>query len=194
MKTLILDGTEKNNHFAENVNRSILKNLKEKEIRANHLILNQHLINGCIGCLDCFFKNPGTCIFNDLVRKLPQEFIQSEVVILITPVTFCGFSSILAKAYCRLVIQLESHLFESSEGILIRKERYPKKSPSLMVFGLEENSDLEGRKVFTDLVAQTDFDHIHSPNYKVVFLPKDKPMNDINSIVKNIITEIGDKK
>ncbi len=191
MKAMILDGSEKHDSFSKHINEAVLDVLHKKKTAVSNYTLNQYEINGCVGCLNCFFKNPGTCVFDDLVKELPRVFIDCDLVILITPVTFGGYSSILAKAYDRLIIQLESHLFEVSHGKMRRQKRYQQNHPSLIVIGVEEKANVENREVFEALVKQNDFEHIHSPMHQTLFFVEDSPFDTIKTEIYGAIVECG---
>jgi multimeric flavodoxin WrbA len=144
--------------------------------------------------MGCFFKTPGKCIFNDVAREIPEQYVESDLVVFITPVTFGGFSALFAKAYDRIVIQLESHLFMSSEGEIHRKKRYHTTYPSLLAIGIEETGNMENRDVFKALVQRNTFHHLFAPAYRCVFLTtEDISQDEMATKIQNVLSEIGGK-
>jgi multimeric flavodoxin WrbA len=190
MKLLMLDGSEKNDSFSGKVNSTVVEVLKGKKSLVTNIILNEHDVKGCVGCLGCFFKTPGVCRFKDLVQQLPSTYVKSDIVVLITRVTFGGFSSILAKAYDRLVIQLESHLFEVSSGVMRRKKRYRQSYPSLLAIGLEEEADMEDRSIFNALVQKNVFEHLRSPEHETLFFPKQTSVFEMKQKIDRTLLKI----
>jgi multimeric flavodoxin WrbA len=195
MKTLILDGSEKNDEYSKIVNDTVYNVLKKTNASMTNIILHEHDIKGCIGDMGCFFKTPGKCMFDDVAREIPEQYVESDLVVFITPVTFGGFSALFAKAYDRIVIQLESHLLEmSSEGELHRKKRYNTTYPSLLAIGIEETRNMENRDVFKALVQRNAFHHLSAPACRCVFLTtEDINQDEMTTTIQNVLSEIGGK-
>ncbi len=194
MKTLILDGTPKEDTFSNNINQRLLKALKTNKSSVENIVLIDHDIKSCVGCFSCFFKTPGACVFNDIVREIPQTYINSDIAIILTPVTFGGFSSILAKAYYRIAIQIELHLFKYTRGEVNRRKRYNKRYPSLIAIGIERVEDLENRKIFNGLVSANAFRNIHAPEYKTIFLAEGNCVAEIDYRLNSALSEIQKTK
>jgi len=190
MKLLMLDGSEKNDSFSGRVNNAVVEVLRGKKTSVTNIILNEHDIKGCVGCLGCFFKTPGVCRFKDLIQELPRIYVESDIAVLITRVTFGGFSSILAKAYDRLIIQLESHLFEVSSGVMRRQKRYKQSYPSLLAIGLEEEASGENRDIFKALVQKNVFEHLRSHKHKTLFFPKQTPVLEMRQKIDHALIKI----
>lgn len=191
MKLLVLDGSEKNDSFSAVIYKAVVEVFKGKKTSVTNIILNEHEIKGCVGCLSCFFKTPGACRFKDLVRELPYTYIDSDIIVLITRVTFGGFSSILAKAYDRLIIQLESHLFEVSSRVIRRQKRYKLSYPFLLAIGFEEEADEENRNIFNALVQRNVFEHLRSPEYETLFFPKQTPAYEMKHQISRALLKIS---
>ena len=191
MKAFILDGSSAEDRFADEINNCVFNHLASEGNSVTRIQLAQYKIRGCIGCLNCFFKTPGECIFDDLGRKLPHYYVESDAAVFITPVVFGGYSSIMARAYNRMMIQLESHLAETVNGQLRRKKRYRTEYPALLVVGLEKEPDPEAEKVFTSLVDSNAAIHLHALKYDLSFFNPGQGMSDINQEVVNKISFIG---
>lgn len=185
MKAMILNGCSKDDQIAQVCDQHLLKVLTHEDISVNHIMLANTALKGCIGCLSCFFKTPGECRFNDLGRNLPIDFLESDFAIFISAVKFGTFSSLFAKAYNRMVIQLESHLGETINGELRRKKRYETQYPALIVIGIMAASSPEEKKIFTSLINRNAFLHLHSPKHHLVFCSPDQSQNDIEQQMQN---------
>lgn len=179
MKSFILDGSRPDDPVAININQCLLKLFGPDGASVIRVALARHDIKGCIGCLNCFFKTPGECHFNDIARELPHHFVDSDLAVFITPITFGGYSSVFARAYNRMMIQLESHLVETINGELLRKKRYGRSYPAVMVIGLEKESDPDAEDVFTALVNSNAMLHLRAPKHSVAYVASDFSESDI---------------
>lgn len=195
MNVLILDGTEKTDEYAKTVNTVLNNVVKKGNSTVTNVRFHEHEIHSCIGDFGCFFKTPGKCIFKDVIREVPEQYIGSNLVVLITAVTFGGYSSLFAKAFDRIAIQLESHLFMYSEGEIHRHRRYNKEYPSLFVIGIEETRRMENRSVFKTLVQRNAF-HLFAPEHHCLFLTKDPQHTDpktIERLIEQALSDLGGK-
>ena len=179
MKSFILDGSSPDDPVAININRCLLKLLEPDGASVTRVALAGQDIKGCIGCLNCFFKTPGKCHFDDIARELPHHYVDSDLAVFITPVTFGGFSSVFARAYNRMMIQLESHLVETINGELLRKKRYGRAHPAVMVIGMEKEPDPDAEGVFTALVSSNAMLHLRAPKHSVAYVASDFSESDI---------------
>ncbi len=191
MKILIIKGLDKEDTLSMQVDQNLSKILDSPSTMVTHIDLAKHEIKSCIGCLNCFFKTPGQCILDDMVRQLPHTYLDSDMVVFITPITFGGFSSILAKAYYRMVIQLEMHLFQYSKGELNRKKRYKKQYPSIIAIGLEKEINQENRKIFLELIKSNAFRHIHAPWHKTLFFSENSSCKEIEDQFHYLKKDMG---
>jgi multimeric flavodoxin WrbA len=47
----------------------------------------------CMGCFGCWVKTPGECIIDDMMSKINRNYINSDVVIYLSPIIFGQFSA-----------------------------------------------------------------------------------------------------
>jgi multimeric flavodoxin WrbA len=190
MKTLIIDSSQPNEPISAEINQSLLNLLDREQSSVTRITLAHHDIKGCIGCLNCFFKTPGECHFNDIARELPKHYIASDLAVFIAPVTFGGYSSVFAKAYNRMMVQLESHLVETLNGELLRKKRYDQEYPSVMVIGLEKESDSDAEKIFTALVNSNALLHLRAPKHSLAYISTDTSATNVDRKIRGSFTSL----
>lgn len=63
--------------------------------------LDRNSVLPCRGCFFCFTKHPGICINKDLVAELKQKVRNCKMLIILTPVLFGSFSSVIKNAIDR---------------------------------------------------------------------------------------------
>jgi len=106
----------------------------------------------CRGCFDCWVKTPGVCIIDDPARDIAREFMRSDLVVFLTPITFGGYSSELKKGIDRLIpLILPYFTFVGSEIHHIRRYR---SYPNLLGIGTLPGPDPEGEAIFSDLLVR----------------------------------------
>ena len=79
----ILSGTRNTKKLCERFEKGAKKSLNDVEL----LELRNKKINYCIGCNTCK-RNDGTCVFKDDMGKILDKMIESDVIVLASPVYF----------------------------------------------------------------------------------------------------------
>jgi multimeric flavodoxin WrbA len=153
MKTLVLNGARTENETANAVSDYLVESLKAKGHDVDVMILRNENIGACLGCFGCWLKTPGECVIHDAGSDLPKKVIQSDLVFLLTPVTFGMYSSELKKALDRFPCPILLPFFKTINGEIHHAPRYDK-YPILVAIGVLLNSAEESENTFTTLVAR----------------------------------------
>ena len=115
-KAIILDGSREDDPAARVAIEAVQKELNRAGIHFSWHVLRDIAIAPCTGCLKCWTKTPGECVIDDEQRKIYVDMARSNILILVTPVTFGGYSSELKKGMDRLIPDLPSFLQEIQWG------------------------------------------------------------------------------
>ena len=150
MKVIILNGSGEDDEALESVYNIIVNEFAGIECEVESFILRDLKIAYCLGCFECWVKTPGVCRHNDDGREIARQFIQSDLSILFTPVTFGGYSAELKKALDRIIC-LVLPFFMKKNGEVHHKPRY-ERYPRLMVVGVLPQADEESERIFKSLV------------------------------------------
>jgi len=153
MKTLVLNGARTDNETVNTVSDCLEDSLYGKGHEVDVMVLRNEKIGACLGCFGCWLKTPGECIIKDAGSKLPKKVIQSDLVFLLTPVTFGMYSSELKKALDRFPCPILLPFFKKINGEIHHAPRYDK-YPILVAIGVLPNLDEESESTFTTLVAR----------------------------------------
>jgi multimeric flavodoxin WrbA len=146
MNALILDGSNPNDSTANLILKALCAHLPDAET----LILREKKISNCAGDFLCWVRNPGMCNIDDDNRVIAARFIQSDLVISLTPVTFGGYSSELKHAWDHL-IQNISPFFTRINGETHHKKRYSR-CPDILIIGWMDEPDERAEAIFRHLV------------------------------------------
>jgi multimeric flavodoxin WrbA len=186
MKALLLDGSRANESDLEDIKSTFQKELKAKGWDVEAIELKNIDISPCMGCFRCWIKTPGICITDDAARDVSKKFIQSDLVVFLTPVTFGGYSSELKKALDRSLGNMLPY-FTKIDGKTHHKKRY-KNYPKLIALGTLPASNPKEEKIFKDLVSRNAV-NAHAPSYAadVIVTVDDK----IQSTIKALLQKVG---
>lgn len=172
MKALILNGKLPGGQSIDRVHTLLLEELKPRGWDVEALILYRLDIHYCTGCFGCWVQSPGLCVIPDASQEIAKKFIQSDLVIILTPVTFGGYSSELKKALDRIICLVSPFFMKINEEVHHRP-RY-KRYPRLMGLGLLSQKDDEMGNIFSTLVERNAI-NFHAPAHasKVLYGTED---------------------
>ena len=131
----------------------------------------------CQGCFECWFKTPGLCKTDgDAGREITGAMIGSDVLVLLTPVTFGGYSSEIKKAMDRSICMV-SPFFRRVDGEVHHKLRY-RRYPALAAVGVLHEPDEEQERIFRTLVERNAL-NFDSPVTAACVLPAGAPSAEV---------------
>jgi NAD(P)H-dependent FMN reductase len=152
MNLCVLDAAPSQDPTAAGTRQAILDRAAREQWTVHSFFLPDLQIADCVGDFNCWLKTPGVCSINDANRDVAKAIVQSDILVLLTPVTFGGYASELKKAFDHIV-QVISPFFEIVDGETHHRMRYPK-HPRLVGLGLMDRVDEEAATVFRALVAR----------------------------------------
>lgn len=187
MSTLVLNGLNGINTTYNSIVEKLISGM-EGMSGLEVIDLKDKEVAPCRGCFACWLNTPGVCIIDDAGREVAKNVINSELLILLTPVIFGGVSSTLKKGIDRLIPNILPH-FRKINGEIHHKARY-KKYPELMAVGLLEKRDDEVEEIFSHLFARMAI-NLYSPVHKTFFLYANDSTEDLDKAVNRICLEVG---
>ncbi len=152
MRVLILDGSESGDSLINSISELVVKKLKLQNHDVKTITLRDHNIKPCLGCFKCWVKTPGRCIIDDDIDELSRISVNSDLIIVITPVVFGGYSFQLKKGMDRMIPNILP-FFTKIKGEIHHKKRYEISQKFIGIGTLPEN-DPESEKIFYDLLKR----------------------------------------
>jgi multimeric flavodoxin WrbA len=159
-RALILNGAREEGGTLELTQQVLVEELERAGVNAEPRVLREIKIRHCVGCFGCWVKTPGECMIDDAARGIAREFVRSDLVVMLTPVTFGGYSYELKKALDRIICVI-SPFFQIIDGEVHHKPRYDR-YPDLLAVGALAAPDEESESIFTTLVGRNAI-NMHSP-------------------------------
>ena len=160
MDVLILNGAVPGGPALDDTQQLLVDEVVALGWRPRVMTLRSLPIAYCQGCFECWTRLPGTCKTDDAGRHVAAAFIGSHVVVLLTPVTFGGYSSETKKALDR-IIGLVLPFFTRIEGEVHHVPRYDR-YPALVGMGVLPAGRPDEERVFHTLVERNAV-NMHSP-------------------------------
>lgn len=191
MTTLVLDGLLSDNRTSRNIHQLVTASLNGTGAAVSSFILRQTEIAYCTGCFNCWVKTPGECIIPDAGRDIAKALINSDLLVLLTPVTFGGYSSVLKKALDR-IIPLVCPFFMKIGGEVHHRPRYVK-YPRLVGIGVLPHYDEESERIFRSLVGRNAI-NFHSPGHAATVISLDQNHAEMRRRLDAAFVEGGVKR
>jgi multimeric flavodoxin WrbA len=181
MNTLILDGSAGSDPTAAILIDQLTDALRAcgGDVRTMHL--NEMKIARCQGDFFCWIRQPGVCAIDDDNRVVTQAYIQSDLVVFLTPISFGGYGSGLKYAVDHL-IPLIMPYFTQIQGEVHHSRRY-QKYPRLLAIGWLPRPDSTSKAVFHHLVQRNAI-NFHAPVAISGVIYAGEPVDEIHSNVK----------
>lgn len=151
MKITVLDGFAQADG-SSTVLQVLQENAEVNGHRFDTIPLRELKIAPCIGCFGCWIKTPGSCVIRDAAPDVTKAFIGSDLVVLLTPITFGGYSSVLKRALDRSIGIIRPE-FQKVSGEIHHRKRYSN-YPRILGLGLIDRPDEEQEETFKYLVSR----------------------------------------
>lgn len=188
MKALILNGAMSPTDPANSVGATAKEELVSEGWDVDEIVLKQEQISQCRGCFGCWVKTPGSCVIDDSAKGVLAKWITADLIVLVTPITFGGYSSEIKKAVDRMIPTI-SPFFMKLEGEIHHRPRY-RRNPRLLAIGILSQQDHTQEKIFAGLVERNAINW-HSPAFEAVVIDPKADQIDINEKIRSAIRMFG---
>jgi multimeric flavodoxin WrbA len=173
MRAVILHGGTAHSPELEALHDEITAALRNIGWETQTLRLAEMTIRPCVGCFGCWLKTPGECLMDDDGRVTARAQATADARIVLTPVSFGGYSGLVKRAMDRMIPTI-SPLFKMVHGEIHHQLRYPNPT-SWFAVGWLPQPDAARTALFQQLIARNALNG-HSPHSgAVTFTPDDAP-------------------
>ncbi|QLH75176.1 MAG: flavodoxin family protein [Methanomassiliicoccales archaeon] len=184
MKVLILDGSIGPDDASKRVASVLEEILTERKVHHEMIRLGDRKLMPCTGCRDCWTLSPGICGINDDGMEIMRAWMSSDIVVLISRMTFGGHSSLIKRALDRLAGILMPYLIAEADGVerMARYHRYP----SMLGIAVCDEIDREETETYRMLIRQNGRT-LRSGHSKSLVLWKGEPEKNVRELVESTI-------
>ena len=156
------------------------------------VILHQIEVAPCGGCFGCWLQTPGRCLMPGADKQGPiddvaRAFVQSDLVVYFTPVTFGGYSSELKKVIDHLICIILP-FFQTVAGETHHKPRYEHR-PNLLGVGVLPQADAESARIFTTLVARNAI-NMHAPTSSAGVITREQAADAVRAEIQTLLASV----
>ena len=177
-RTLVLNGALAGDETLEPVEEALLTLLREERTEIRGYAMRDVPLAHCQGCFECWTTTPGLCKTDgDAGREITAALIKSDLLVILTPVTFGGYSSEIKKVMDRIIC-LVLPFFRRVEGEVHHSRRYPS-YPALAAIGVLGAPDEEQARIFRSLVERNAL-NLDCPVTAASVLPAGAPPADVH--------------
>ena len=127
--------------------------LTEKDFQIEHQRDRQGRIAFCKGCFGCWIKQPGECTIKDAMSEINNNFINSDVVVYLSPVIFGQFSANIKSAVDRWLPNILPFFITRLDGSTMHSSRYLT-YPKQIIIGYGEAVSDEDAQLFVDITKK----------------------------------------
>jgi multimeric flavodoxin WrbA len=186
MKALILNGMAAGDDLLASIQETMAGRLKDHGWEVTTFALHEIEIAPCLGCFGCWLRTPGRCVLHD-TDEIAQAWVDSDLMVFLTPVTFGGYSSHLKKALDHLIF-FALPFFQQIDGETHHQFRYDH-HPNLLVLGTQPAPDEESASIFRRLVERNTV-NMENPRSKVGILTADQSDATIQQEIARLLNEV----
>ena len=103
-RTLVLNGALPGDETLEPVEEELFALLRDARTEIRGYSMREIPLAHCQGCFECWTTSPGMCkTEGDAGREIAAAMIKSDLMVILTPITFGGYSSEIKKALDRSI-------------------------------------------------------------------------------------------
>lgn len=124
MKALIFDGQMEPTGALDRGIQALSSRLEAQDWRVEKVRLRDLKVAPCTGCFKCWTRTPGVCQQDDDARSLTSKLAQTGLLVLVTPISFGGYGSLLKRALERAILPFLLPFFTQVDGEVHHPLRY----------------------------------------------------------------------
>jgi multimeric flavodoxin WrbA len=182
MRTLVLDGSAADDAAGAAALAAVLAVRPDARV----LTLRDLTVGNCAGDFFCWIRSPGECNVDDDNRVVAAEMMGADLMVLLTPVTFGGYSAHLKRAVDHFLPNI-SPFFRRVDGETRHRPRY-RRYPDVVVVGWLPEPDERAEQVFRHLVARNGI-NFYADRARCDVLVGDLPAETVAGRVRSLVED-----
>lgn len=190
-RIVVLDGTDGRDPAQTRVGAALGDVLRERGDDVEVFALRNEKIAHCIGCFGCWVETPGVCRAADRGRDAVKAMVDAETVVVVTPVTFGGYSSTLKRIVDRWIPVLLP-FFEPHEGEIHHPLRYGR-FPRLVVVGVKPDCDPAEAELFRAVAGRNAL-NFRAPSYAAEVFSGDEADGELRVRLASLLIRRDSKR
>jgi multimeric flavodoxin WrbA len=185
----VVDGSESTDKRTQAAAQAVREALDRAGMRHETVVARDVDIGSCTGCFGCWIKTPGECALGGPSIAIARSCVANDLLVLVTPVTFGGFSYQTKKLLDRTVCSLVLPFFTRVDGEVHHPKRYAK-LPELVGVGTLPSADEEAQRVFETMIGRN-ARNLHSRRWAVEVVVGDPGADEVAPVVDALLARAG---
>jgi len=187
---LVLDGRAGADPTLALIHEALLGGLAAGGWAVDDWALRDDKIAWCAGCFKCWTKTPGECAHHDGGRQVAERWVRSDLVVMLTPVTFGGYSSELKKALDHVLPTLLPFM-QKRDGETRHPQRYDR-TRDLLVVGTVPAGETDGpaARTFRRLVERNTL-NMQPPRWTAGVLESGANEWEVGVAITALLADVG---
>jgi multimeric flavodoxin WrbA len=185
MKAVIFNGSPQSGTALEQAGRFLEHELGLLNWETSFINLRDLKFTECQGCFKCWDETPGVCHTDDDGRELCRQLAQSELMVLLTPISFGGYGSLLKRALERAVLPVLLPYLVPRKGEIHHPLRYGKAIRAMAIGSLPQ-ADTETESLFQNVLYRNSL-NCDSPIHPTAVVYEKMETNEIQQKVRVLI-------
>jgi len=145
MLTILSDDTN------QRVGQQLYQGLCDKSVEAEYISIADANIEPCYSCGGCTDKTYGKCIVRDDADRILSRLIRSDIMVLVTPVTWGSYSFKTKRILDKCAVIGDRH-YHVKNGEMVKGRLG--NNHHFYVIGVKDQCSAEEKEVFKNLVAE----------------------------------------
>ena len=153
MKATVISDKEFQTELFQKIKESTYAFLNDKGFDTELINIGEEDLAYCMGCFGCWVKKPGECVIDDMMSQINRSFVNSDLVIYLSPVVFGHFSANIKKVLDRWLPNILPFFETRSDGSTMHPSRYDS-IPREVIIGYGEELSDGDVKLFIDITRK----------------------------------------
>ena len=153
MKALLISDKEYLTKTYQGLKNSMNIFLTKKGFETEMLEAGAENLTFCKGCFGCWIKKPGECVINDMMTQVNRSFMNSDVVIYLSPIIFGQFSANIKNTVDRSIPHMLPFFETRPDGSTMHPPRY-ETYPRVIIIGYGDMVSDEDIQLFIDVTKK----------------------------------------
>jgi len=178
MKATVISDKDYQTELFQRLKELTDKFLNDQGFKTELMNIGKDDLAFCMGCFGCWIKKPGECVINDMMTQVNYNYINSDLVIYLSPVIFGQFSANIKNALDRWIPNMLPFFETRPDGSTMHPSRYDS-YPKQIIIGYGDNLSEEDVQLFIDITKK------HRRNVEVmIYQGSDRDITEVLNIIE----------